>query len=135
MNKNDILARLQAGENAQAIADEMAKMLNDANAEFETAKRAEADKKADKEAAANLIVDAILDYINIVDPDLCAKLDETDLDTAEVMTALDQIIEMLSALKGLTDLLEKPAEKPAKVTVKRANPDKVINDFLNSIGL
>lgn len=135
MNKNDILARLQAGENAQAIADEMAKMLNDANAEFETAKRAEADKKADKEAAANLIVDAILDYINIVDPDLCAKLDEADLDTAEVMTALDQIIEMLSALKGLTDLLEKPAEKPAKVTVKRANPDKVINDFLNSIGL
>lgn len=135
MNKNDILARLQAGENAQAIADEMAKMLNDANAEYETAKRAEADKKADKEAAANLIVDAILDYINIVDPDLCAKLDEADLDTAEVMTALDQIIEMLSALKGLTDLLEKPADKPAKVTVKRANPDKVINDFLNSIGL
>ena len=49
MDMNDIIARLKNGEDAQAIADEMAKSLNDAVKQVEQ----ETKKQADRARARN----------------------------------------------------------------------------------
>ena len=88
INEKDILTRLQAGEDAQAIADELAAALNAANAtylaEVEAKKKAEAEaaKKAaeataieeEKNELAQIIADAVMDYIDVAAPGLMDEM-------------------------------------------------------------
>ena len=65
----DILARLQNGEDAQAIADEFAKLLNNANKTYtDEIKKAEAEAKAkqiqqDKEDELDEILEYLKDWM------------------------------------------------------------------------
>ena len=58
MDKNDILARLMNGENAEDIAKEMTEMLNDASKAYADQKK----KDNEKMARAEAVADAINDY-------------------------------------------------------------------------
>ena len=156
INEKDILARLQAGEDAQKIADEMANMLNAANAtylaEVEAKKKAEAEaaKKAaeasaleeEKNELAQIIADAVMDYIDVCAPDLIDD-DEDPLDGAEVRKLLDGMIPLMVSLKGLqavmpganpfgTPILTPPVAKMGNGTpIVKMSDDEIIKNFLN----
>ena len=157
INEKDILARLQAGEDAQKIADELANVLNAANAtyiaEVEAKKKAEAEaaKKAaeaqaveeKKNELAQIIADAVMDYIDVCAPDLIDD-DEDPLDGAEVRKLLDGMIPLMVSLKGLqavmpaganpfgTSILTPPAAKMGNGTpIVKMSDDEIIKNFLN----
>lgn len=136
-DEKTILARLQNGEDAQKIADEMAAMINKANkmyadevAKAEEAKRAEEKKQAiQKQKTADLqdILDQFAawfqEYYNIDAGD--------ELKAESIMEIIDGIQEYMDALKGLEMVIGK---KPAVKVTKKANADDTINQFLKQMG-
>ena len=117
--KEDIMARLAKGEDAQSIADEMAKVLNDAVQETK-----EQDNKLDLRASINEkaadLVNLLLEYFGV---------DETC--TAEEMTELtDQFLDTIEATMPLLEVLEKYENKDAPIRVTTKTSDKAISDFL-----
>ena len=137
-DEKTILARLQNGEDAQTIANEMADMINKANkmyadekAKAEEAKKAEEQKKAlnlQKTADLQDILDQFAvwfqEYYNIDVGD--------ELEADSIMDIIDGVQEYLDALKGLEMVIGK---KPAvKVTKKKASADDTINQFLKQMG-
>ena len=136
-DEKTILARLQNGEDAQKIADEMAAMINKANkmyadelAKAEEAKRAEEKKKAlnlQKTADLQDILDQFAawfqEYYNIDAGD--------ELKAESIMDLIDSVQEYMDALKGLEMVIGK---KPAVKVTKKANADDTINQFLKQMG-
>ena len=135
-----ILARLQNGEDAQAIANEMAEMINKANkmyadevAKAEEAKRAEEKKQAvQKQKMADLqdILDQFAawfqEYYNFDAGDV--------LKADSIMEIIDGIQEYMDALKGLEMVIgKKPAVKVVKSNTK-PSADDTINQFLKNMG-
>ena len=156
VNSKDILARLQNGEKAEDIANELINALNDAN---DTYNKEVAAKKAEDEAKANKVADMqdILDLLH----DFCIEYYcDSNEDINEVHAAFNEltaekVIEIVeeasAAVLELDNQLEKwlntfptfPFGKLSKPTVelkvgKDATPadaDAVIDKFLKSIGL
>ena len=136
-DEKTILARLQNGEDAQTIADEMAAMINKANkmyadevAKAEEAKRAEEKKQAiQKQKTADLqdILDQFAawfqEYYNIDAGD--------ELKAESIMEIIDGIQEYMDALKGLEMVIGK---KPAVKVTKKTSADDTINQFLKQMG-
>lgn len=121
MNMNDIIARLKNGEDAQAIADEMAKSLNDAVKQVEK----ESKQAGRKAALAQEIADRINEY---------AALNGYK-DSALTASDVENIFtEVYGLLDGVNDLLDAFIPKSEKVKVKKIKKtdDDVIADFLNT---
>lgn len=117
--KEDIIARLAKGEDAQSIADEMAKTLNEAVQETK-----EQDDKATLRVAINEkatdLVNLLLEYFDV---------DETC--TAEEMTELtDQFLDTIEAIMPLIEVMEKYDDKSASTRTTAKTSDKAISDFL-----
>ena len=135
-DEKTILARLQNGEDAQKIADEMAAMINAANktytdqkaAEEAVKKQNEVQKKEDLQEILDMFADWFKTYYGI----------ETkgELEADAVLELIDSIKEYVEALKGLEAMLgaKKPAAKVIKSNTKPANADETINAFLNKMG-
>lgn len=134
-NEKDILARLQNGEDAQTIANEMADMINKANkmyadelAKAEEAKRAEEKKKAlQKQKKADL--QDILDQFTLWFAQYYG-IEET-LSADQVMEWADSIQDTLHLLGNLDKMIAKPKVKVAK---KSNNPDETLDAFLKQMG-
>lgn len=121
MDMNDIIARLKNGEDAQAIADEMAKSLNDAVKQVER----EFKQAGRKAALAQEIADRINEY---------AALNGYK-DSALTASDVENIFtEVYGLLDGVNDLLDAFIPKSEKVKVKKIKKtdDDVIADFLNT---
>lgn len=121
MDMNDIIARLKNGEDAQAIADEMAKSLNDAVKQVEK----ESKQAGRKAALAQEIADRINEY---------AALNGYK-DSALTASDVENIFtEVYGLLDGVNDLLDALIPKSEKVKVKKVKKtdDDVIADFLNT---
>lgn len=121
MDMNDIIARLKNGEDAQAIADEMAKSLNDAVKQVEK----ESKQAGRKAALAQEIADRINEY---------AALNGYK-DSALTASDVENIFtEVYGLLDGVNDLLDAFIPKSEKVKVKKIKKtdDDVIADFLNT---
>ena len=121
MDMNDIIARLKNGEDAQAIADEMAKSLNDAVKQVEK----ESKQAGRKAALAQEIADRINEY---------AALNGYK-DSALTASDVENIFtEVYGLLDGINDLLDAFIPKSEKVKVKKVKKtdDDVIADFLNT---
>ena len=121
MDMNDIIARLKNGEDAQAIADEMAKSLNDAVKQVEK----ESKQTGRKAALAQEIADRINEY---------AALNGYK-DSALTASDVENIFtEVYGLLAGVNDLLDAFIPKSEKVKVKKVKrtDDDVIADFLNT---
>lgn len=155
INEKDILARLQAGEDAQKIADELANVLNAANAtyiaEVEAKKKAEAEaaKKAaeataieeEKNELAQIIADAVMDYIDVAAPGLMD--DDDELTGEEVRKLLDSMVPMMVSLKNIAGLtgganpFGTPILTPSVAKMGNGTPivklsdDEIIKNFLN----
>ena len=108
--KEDILARLQNGETADSIAQEMANALNEAqaeknvlDAEIAAKEKEEARVLNAKRAAVDNMLDAVADYLVAAgEGDLIEDLKE--IKTDKVIELLDGSIEMAKSLEKLKDL-------------------------------
>lgn len=117
--KEDIIARLAKGEDAQSIADEMAKTLNEAVQETK-----DQDNKANLRAAINEkstdLMNLLLEYFDV---------DET-CTTDEMASLTDQLLDTIEAVVPLIEVMEKYDDKSASTRTTAKTSDKVISDFL-----
>ena len=132
-----ILARLQNGEDAQKIADEMAAALNKVNkiysdqkakeeADRAAAKRAESQKKEDLQEIIDLFMEWLSNYY---------KVDaQVELTADQVLEVIDSVFEYVEAMKSLESMFTRKA--PVKVIKSNTKPnaDETINDFLKTMG-
>ena len=150
--KEDILTRLQNGETADAIANEMANALNEATAEKKALDAELATKEKEeirvlnaKRVAVDSMLDALCDYLVAAGEGDYVK-DIAEVKTDKVIEMLDGSIEMAKSLEKLKELefplreLHKAATinpKVHKIVVDadKASADEVIGDFLKKFGL
>ena len=121
MDMNDIVARLKNGEDAQTIADEMAKSLNDAVKQVEKETK-QADRKT---ALAQEIADRINEYAAL----------NGHKDSALTASDVENIFtEVYGLMNGVNDLLDVLFPKSTQVKVKKVKKtdDDVIAEFLNT---
>lgn len=142
--EKDILARLQAGEDAQKIADEMANILNAANKTYIDQKEAEQKRKA-KEAAAKQMearkkreADTLMETIGkwvikyyTTSPEEEKKYNDVlaNLDGEVLITIADEAINTVKLCGRLESIFDvKPVGKNKKTA------DDVIADFFKEMG-
>ena len=140
--EKDILARLQNGEDAQTIANEMADMINKANKMYADEKAAEEAKKAAAEKAAIQKKEELQEIIDLFCDWTCEYLGISREDFGEITA--DQVIELIDSLKGYVEAVKnfealiggtkKPAVAPGRKIVKAESADETINKFLKSMG-
>ena len=121
MDMNDIVARLKNGEDAQTIADEMAKSLNDAVKQVEKETK-QADRKT---ALAQEIADRINEYAAL------NGYKDSALTASDVETIFAEVYGLMN---GVNDLLDALFPKSTQVKVKKVKKtdDDVIAEFLNT---
>lgn len=150
MNKDMILARLQNGEDAEAIANELINMLNAANSEYVAIQEKEkAEAEAKKVAAArdaelnNLaqgMIDAVAKYLQVAYPDTPIEI-KSEVGVADVREMIDGIYELSTALKDLDKLFGertfkyRPAMHDVNAAPKKKNSEEILSDFLKANGL
>lgn len=132
-----ILARLQNGEDAQKIADEMAAALNKVNkiyadqkakeeANRAAAKRAESQKKEDLQEIIDLFMEWLSNYY---------KVDaQTEVTADQVLEVIDSVFEYVEAMKSLESMFAKKASVKVIKSNTKPNADETINAFLNKMG-
>ena len=157
VNSKDILTRLQNGEKAEDIANELISALNDANdaynkevaakkAEDEAKAKREAEKVADMQDILDLLHDFCIDYYCDNHEDINAVEEAFAELTAEKMIAIVEeagvaVLDMEKKLKDIEKLfgISAPPVKTIKIDKDfvpgKKNADAVINSFLRSIGL
>lgn len=121
MDMNDIIARLKNGEDAQAIADEMAKSLNDAVKQVEK----ESKQAGRKAALAQEIADRINEYAAL------NGYNDSALTASDVENIFAEVYGLMTGVNDLLDALIPKSEKVKVKKVKRTDDD-VIADFLNT---
>ncbi len=121
MDMNDIIARLKNGEDAQAIADEMAKSLNDAVKQVEK----ESKQAGRKAALAQEIADRINEYAAL------NGYKDSALTASDVENIFTEVYGLMDGVNDLLDVLFPKSEKVKVKKVKRTDDD-VIADFLNT---
>lgn len=126
MNYEEIIARIQKGENPEAIVKEFTDNMNKAQAEVAAAKEAEAKNEA-KSKKMDEISMAIAHALN--EYAVVAGIPDVKLRGAEVRSILDEFLPVIESLKDV------------KIHVAKANPkkmksiDDVFTDFFKSIGI
>ena len=121
MDMNDIIARLKNGEDAQAIADEMAKSLNDAVKQVEK----ESKQAGRKAALAQEIADRINEYAAL------NGYKDSALTASDVENIFTEVCGLMTGVNDLLDALFPKSEKVKVKKVKRTDDD-VIAEFLNT---
>jgi hypothetical protein len=140
---NDILARLRNGESMDTIGQSIADVLNEAQEAYR-AELAVKEKEAEAAAMAQTkrdmaldLIDIIRDYGRLVAPEAADILDEVDDEDIDAMvTTLDEMFHMMTAMAQLKVQLENAQPKSTKipVPVKRAkSDDEVLANFIKSL--
>ena len=133
-NVNDILARIQKGENPETIAHEFAKSINDAVALDKkqkaeaAAKAAAAQKEKELAALATSIAADMTKYIKLSSPE-AAKLMDNDISAEDVKLTLDTSIKTIMTTAAMVSSLAPKASPKAATTA-----DDAIEQFLKEIG-
>ena len=158
VNSKDILTRLQNGEKAEDIANELVSALNDAakayneevtakKAEDEAKAKREAEKVADMQDILDLLHDFCIDYYCVNNEDI-NEVEEAfaELTAEKVIEIVEEagaaVLDMEKKLKDIENLFGTFNAAPVK-TIKvgkdfvpgKKNADAVIGSFLKSIGL
>lgn len=128
MNYNDIVARIQKGENPEDIVKEFTDNMNKAQAEVRAANEAKAKEDAKskkKDEIAVAIAHALNEYIAI------SGIEAEKLRGSEVRELLDEVLPFIDALKNVKVHVAKAAPK---VQAKLQSADDVFEDFFKSLG-
>lgn len=141
-NVENILARLNKGEDVQAIADEMAKALNAANEQFIKEKEAEESKKAKENKLNELaedIIRSIKEYFAVANPGL---VEEMEISPEEVRNVLDDCIGTFSYLSNFLPKAKEMVKTKSKEVKDKVRPvvlesadevQRVLDAFLKSL--
>ena len=156
VNSKDILTRLQNGERAEDIANELINALNDANDAYNKEVEAESEVKAKKVADMQDILDLLHDFCIEYYCDNYEDINEVtaafaDLTAEKVIQMVEEAGETVALLEEHLKGIEKmfadnpffPIKKPEveikvdkdAVPMSKADADFVIKSFLKSIGL
>ena len=132
---NDIISRLQAGEDFQTIADEAAEALNKANkivleqkAHEADAKRVENQKIADLQEIINLFGAWLHEHYDVSEKIM------SELHAKEVIEVIDSMKSYVAAIKNIEDMFGTSSLAPSKTTIKTNSADDTLNAFLNKMG-
>lgn len=137
VNQKDILARLQAGESADAIAQELVDVLNAANAEFAKAQEA-ANQRQEKldyiEEIGELIRDYVLTFY--ADSAIADAIKDQELDVAEILDAVDAAFDQLDAeVRKLKQIESMFGGFLSHLEDKNESKPDALRDFLKANGL
>ena len=144
VNQKDILARLQAGESADAIAQELVDALNAANAAFVKEQEVATQKQAKAEYVeefAALVKDYIMDFHS--DSYIAEMIKDQEIDPMDIVETLDAAFAQIDAevrkLKEMEKMLHGALNKIVPVkheadTACGTAPDS-ITTFLKANGL
>ena len=153
VNSKDILARLQNGEKAEDIANELINALNDANDTYNKeveAKKAESETKAKKVADMQDILDLLHDFcieyycdsnedINeveaVFDEFTAEKVIEIVEEAGAAVLKFDEQLKDIEKMFGAFPFNKPTVELRLDKEVTPADADAVIGKFLKSIGL
>lgn len=149
MDMNYFLKRLQAGEDMSDIGNEIAELMNEAQAAYEAEEKAKAaalakalaEKKANDEAAAKakdekrvalmkVLTDTLVEYGALECPELADLfvVDEDDIKAlVDSMTGIFSMIKMFGAAP-----VDTKSAKPARPVVTVRSDDDVLNDFIKN---
>lgn len=131
-DEKTILARLQNGEDAQTIADEMAAMINAANKAYTDQKTKEAKVEIQKKEELQEILDLFMEWLEtFYDIKIDKKVPADSV--IELIDSLKEYIEVLKDLESVLDM-KKPVAKVIKSNTKPKSADEKINDFLKQMG-
>ena len=138
VNSKEILARLQNGEDADAIAKELVGALNEAKSAYNAELAANQEKISDMENILDSIYSFLIKYY--CDDEKDAQIINDVFDNFDAKKAIESIeeigsimIEVDKQLKDLDKMVQ--IKKPVATKKKVPNADVIINDFLKSIGL
>ena len=126
MNYEEIIARIQKGENPEAIVKEFTDNMNKAQAEVAAVKEAEAKNEAKSKKMDEISI-AIAHALN--EYAVVAGIPDVKLRGAEVRSILDEFLPVIESLKDI------------KVHVAKVNPkktksiDDVFADFFKDLGI
>ena len=126
-NSNDILARLQNGENPESIANDMANCLNHA---------IDMHNAAELEETLDCAADDITTYLRAKYPKECKALD-LDIDgedLGEILDALMTVLPVIDMLGNLNDMLGGAMATPKSTCNCHVSKDP-IQAFLSEMGL
>lgn len=123
VTKNDIISRLQKGEDIDAIAAEFTNLLNDASREYAA--------KYKKQAAAEELAVAFNDFLASYYPNLTKDAPVTPDELIELFDALSELVDTLG---DLTSVLA-PGKPEAKSKSKEDMDKETIEAFLRSLQL
>ena len=153
VNSKDILTRLQNGEKAEDIANELINALNDANDTYNKeveAKKAESETKAKKVADMQDILDLLHDFcieyycdsnedINAVeeafDEFTAEKVIEIVEEAGAAVLKFDEQLKDIEKMFGTFPFGKSTVELRLDKEATPADADAVIGKFLKSIGL
>ncbi len=127
MNYNDIVARIQKGENPEDIVKEFTDNMNKAQAEVRAANEAKAKEDAKskkKDEIAVAIAHALNEYIAI------SGIEAEKLRGAEVRELLDEVLPFIDALKNVKVHVAKTAPK---IQNKIKSVDDIFGDFFKEM--
>ena len=139
-DKNYFLTQLRNGVSMDDMGQALADAMNAANeayaAEQEIAKK-EQEKQELAQAKRDLaceLIELIQEYGDLVDPNAADMLDEiSDEDVDAMVTTLDEMFHMMSAMVELKKNLEAAAQPVKKATKRAKTDDEVLSNFIKSL--
>ena len=124
MNYEEILSRIQKGENIEDIANEFTAVLNKAQAEVAAKEAAETKSKKIEEIAATM-TDALNEYVALSGVEMQA------LEVKDVRNLLDSYLPLIEAMK---DFKIHIAKTPCKKMKKNNSPEDIFAAFFKDNG-
>jgi hypothetical protein len=126
--KQDIYARLAAGENVEDIAAELTKSINEANDQYKADQEAEAEKvSGDKVAAIDNLFSSIIMVLDVwgIDSTPIHELLEDEDEFNKLVKAFDEYVPIvksyLALMKSVQEAADKRKEETAAVAPKKSN--------------
>lgn len=138
MNYEEIMARIAAGEDEEAIVKEFTDNLNKANAELAAkreaeakAARAEAELEGLKNETADMITQLLNGYVAI------CGFDAPNIDHTDVRDILDGLLELIPLFKNLNIQIATPKTSKKVGIAGKGKPavDDVFAEFFKSLGI
>ena len=132
LDKNYFSARLAAGEDIDAIGQDIAKAMNEALEEYRAAEEAKkaAAAKAENESAKRDIVREMVELIQ--EYAILEGMDGDELETSEedIEQLVDAFTSLFAAMRDLKALVKNPVD-PKPVTRMARNDDQILADFVS----
>ena len=132
IDKNYFSARLAAGEDIDAIGQDIAKAMNEALEEYRAAEEAKkaAAAQAENETAKREIIKEMIELIN--EYAILEGLDPKELEVTEedIDSLVKSFTSLFAAMRDLKALVKEPINPKAVTRISR-NDDQILADFVS----